>query len=131
MQDEVKELKSERKIEKREIKQNNLKKKGLIVGAVAGSAVALALGLGLGLGLNKEPKYRIDVNSSLSIASPTGDGKYKIGDEVIIEAEKIDGYTFSHWNFFFSHNSLSFLSNFIFNFRCYSNLQNHSLEILI
>ena len=39
MDEEIKELNNERKVEKNEIKQNNTKKKGLVAGVVAGGGI--------------------------------------------------------------------------------------------
>ena len=92
-------LKKEQKIERKEIEQSSSKKKGLIAGAIAGSAVALALGFGLGFGLQSPNNFDINVSSTTDRASVTGNGNYKIGDEVTLEAESIDGYKFIGWNF--------------------------------
>ena len=99
MEEEIKYLKTERKIEKRELKQNNSNKKGLIAGLIAGSAVALALGLGLGLGLKGSSNYKIGLETNLEGVTLTGDGEFKKGSIVTIEAEPTDGYRFSHWNY--------------------------------
>ena len=97
MANEKKLEQQEAKVEKNEIKQNNSKKKGIIAGCVAGGAVALALGLGLGLGLKGTPIYEVQLESNMQDDTLTGDGEFKKGSIVTIEAESIDGYTFSHW----------------------------------
>lgn len=98
MDNEVKELKTKRKVEKKEIINRNLKKTGLIAGCVAGGVVATAVGLGLGLGLKTNPKFEVKLNSEYTNLLD-GAGDYKKGTQVTILAEEIEGYNFSHWEF--------------------------------
>ena len=90
---------NEEKLEKRELKETSSNKKGIIAGAVVASVAALGLGLGFGLGFGISRGYTISLGSNIGTGNTEGDGQYKIGDEVIIEAEEIPGYRFDHWEF--------------------------------
>lgn len=70
-------------------------KKKIIAGFVIGS-IALS-GACLAACTPQEKTYSIDLNSNIERAAFDGNGLYKLGQEVTLEAEPVDGYRFVCW----------------------------------
>ena len=68
---------------------------GIVVGGVAVAGAATGLGVGLA---NNTAEYQVSIVSELESAEFDGAGKYKVGQEVELSAQDVDGYRFVYWS---------------------------------
>ena len=69
----------------------------IIVCAAVTGLVIVGASIGMGIGIKKTSK--IDVVCNIEQAQFQGEGTYKVGDIVTLEAEEVDGYRFVCWQF--------------------------------
>lgn len=71
-----------------------------IIALAAFAGVAIIGGsIGLGLGLNSMKTYPIEIESAMENVEFEGEGQYKIGQEVTLEASDVQDYRFVGWKF--------------------------------
>lgn len=68
----------------------------IVCAAVAGIAI---VGASIGMGIGIKKTSRIGIVSNIEQAQFQGEGTYKVGDIVTLEAEEVEGYRFVYWQF--------------------------------
>ena len=72
--------------------------KGLIAGIVVGGVAVAGAAVGLGVAYSgKTAEYQVNIVSELESAEFDGAGKYKVGQEVELSAQDVEGYRFVYW----------------------------------